>query len=92
MQQGDPLGPLLFCLLLHQHSLQLKSEFQALYLDDATLAGNCQDIVHDIQVMREAVDLGLTLNAGKCEIISNDMTTCGTLLVLLPGAQLVPSS
>lgn len=31
MQQGDFLCPLLFCLLLHQHSLQLKSEFQAFY-------------------------------------------------------------
>ena len=70
----------------------MKSEFQALYLDDATFAGNCQDLVHDIQVMKEAVDLGLTLNAGKCEIISSDMTTCGTLLVLLPGAQLVSPS
>ena len=92
VQQGDPLGPLFFCLLLHQHSLQLKSEFQALYLDDATLAGNCQYLVHDIQVIREAVDLGLTLNAGKCEIISSDMTICGTLLVSLPGVQLVPPS
>ena len=42
--------------------------------------------------MREALDLGLTLNAGKCEIISSDMTACDTLLVLLPGTQLVPPS
>ena len=34
----------------------------------------------------------LTLNAGKCEIISSDMTTCDALLVLLSGAQLVPPS
>ena len=88
MQQGDTLHPLLFCLLLHQHSLQLKSEIYALYLNDTT-AWNCQD---NIQVMREAVDLGLTLNARKCEIISSNMTTCGTLLVSLPGAQVVPSS
>ena len=40
--------------------------------------------------MREASDVGLCLNLGKCEIISSDMTTCGTLLVALPGAQLVP--
>ena len=45
---------------------------------------------NDVQVMREASDVGLCLNLGKCEIISSDMTTCGTLLVALPGAQLVP--
>ena len=42
--------------------------------------------------MRETVDLGLNLNAGKYEIISSDMTLCGTLLVSLPGTQVVPSS
>ena len=89
VQQGDPLGPLLFCLVLHQRSLHLKSEFQALYLDDVTLGGSCEDLIHDIQVMRDAADSGLTLNAGKCEIESDNMTICGTLLVALPGAKLV---
>ena len=92
VQQGDPMGPLLFCLVLHQHSSHLKSEFKALYLDDVTLGGDCQELLHDIQVMRDAADLGLTLNPGKCEIISSDMTACGTLLVSLPGAHLVTPS
>ena len=62
-------------------------------MDGTTLlARSCQNLVHDIQVMREEVDLGLTLNVRKCEIISNDMTTCGTLLLLLPGTQSVPPS
>ena len=58
-------------------------------MDDVTLGGNCQDLLHDVQVMKDASDLGLSLNAHKCEIISTNMTTCGTLLVSLPGAQLV---
>ena len=49
VQQGDPLGPLLFCLVLHRHSLQLNSEFEAHYLDDVTLGGSCEDLLHDIQ-------------------------------------------
>ena len=40
--------------------------------------------------MKDASDLGISLNARKCEIIGTNMTTCGTLLVSLPGAQLVP--
>ena len=71
VQQGDPLGPLLFCLVLHQHSLHLRSEVQTQYLDDVTLGGDCEDLVHDVQVMREASDVGLCLNLGKCEIISS---------------------
>ena len=39
VQQGDPLGPLIFCLALHQQSLHLRSDFQAMYLDDVTLGG-----------------------------------------------------
>ena len=39
VQQGDPLGPLLFCLTLHQHCSQLPSELCAMYLDDVTLGG-----------------------------------------------------
>ena len=92
LQQRDPLGPLLFCLLLHQHSLKLKSEFQAFCLDDATLAGNCQDFVHNIQGMKEAVDLGLNLNAGKCEIISSTLLHVAPYWFHSPGVQVVPSS
>ena len=92
VQQGDPLGPLLFCLVLHQHGLHLDSAFKAIYVDDVTLGGDLQDLLHNIQVIRDADALGLTLNASKCEIISTDMMTCGTLLVALPGAQLIPLS
>ena len=76
VQQGDPLGPLLFCLTLHQHCLCLRSEFNMLYLDDVTLGGDCHDLLHDLKVIKDAVKLGLTLNTTKCEIISQDLSTC----------------
>ena len=37
VQQGDPLGPLLFCLVIHPLVLRLKSEFRVFFLDDGTL-------------------------------------------------------
>ena len=54
--------------------------------------GSCEDLIHDIQVMKDAVKLGLSLNTTKCEIVCDDMTTCGTLLFELPGTQLVEVS
>ena len=92
VQQGDPLGPLLFCLTLHQHCLRLKSEFCVQYLDDVTLAGSCEDLLHDIVVMKDAEELGLLLNTNKSEIISESMTTRGLLLCSLPGAAIIEPS
>ena len=37
VQQGDPLGPLLFCLSIHKMCVKLKSELAVFYLDDGTL-------------------------------------------------------
>ena len=44
IQQGDPLGPLLFCLAIQDLISSLKSEFCVLYLDDGTLGGSLADI------------------------------------------------
>lgn len=63
VQQGDPLGPLLFCLTIHRHSLELRSEVCIMYLDDITLGGSCTDILHDLQVIADAANLGLVLNS-----------------------------
>ena len=37
VQQGDPLGPLLFCITTQQLILNLRSEFSVFYLHDGTL-------------------------------------------------------
>ena len=40
IQQGDPMGPLLFCLTLHPVLSRCSSELRIAYLDDITLGGN----------------------------------------------------
>ena len=40
VQQGDPLGPLLFSLTIHPILKMLKSELRIFYLDDGTMGGN----------------------------------------------------
>ena len=52
VQQGDPLGPLLFCLSLYHLHSQMRSEFCILYLDDVTLGGNVEDLAHDLRVFQ----------------------------------------
>ena len=88
VQQGDPLGPLLFCLTIHNMCSQLKSELRMFYLDDGTLGGTLTDVLKDLQLItKEAHSLGLQLNYGKSEIISNNTTIIQAMLTAVPGLQ-----
>ena len=70
IQQGDPLGPLLFCLTIHSLTVQLKSELKIFYLDDGTIGGAQSSVLADLKnVECIARQLGLLLNYNKTEII-----------------------
>jgi len=70
-QQGDPLGPMLFCLTIHPLLMSLKSELRIGFLDDVTLGGSENVVSDDITVVEtEAAKLGLQLNKAKCEVAS----------------------
>ena len=71
VQQGDPLGPLIFCMAIHHIMRQLHSDYKVAYLDDITIAGDSESSAADINtVEREACAVGLHLNRQKCEILS----------------------
>ena len=90
VQQGDPLGPLLFCLTLHRHSQHLVSPLVVLYLDDVTLGGHHTEICQDLRTITKLEeDLGLALNCLKSEIITSNPTVSNSLLTHLPQAQVV---
>ena len=62
-QQGDPLGPMLFCLTIHPLLLNLKSELRIGSLDDVALGGLENLLFDDIAMIEvEAVKLGLQLS------------------------------
>jgi len=70
--QGDPLGPLLFCLSIHPDLEQLKSELIAAFVDDLTLGGPADTVAADIDHIRgREAFTDLQINASKCEIISH---------------------
>ena len=80
MQQGDLLGPLLFCITIHPLIIKLKSEFRVFYLDDGTIGGPATDVLGDLHTIeQEASKLGLQLNLSKSELIGSDQLTSSIL-------------
>ena len=86
VQQGDPLGPLLFCLVLHQVvcATAIDSEcasllFHRWYKDDGVVAGPISVVlsVLSITIIKDlGPPLGLHINLSKCELFSvNDLST-----------------
>ena len=76
VQQGDSLGPLLFCHTTMGIMEHLWSELYIFYLDDCTLGGTVETVLHDLQVVeQEAGQLGLHLNQSKSEVIAKDRNT-----------------
>ena len=49
VQQGNPLGPLLFCLTTHNMVQQLHSELNLFYLDDGTRGGSLNEVLVDFR-------------------------------------------
>ena len=93
IQQGDPLGPLLFCLTIHELCSKLRSELCIFYLDDGTLGGNRSEVLQDLEVVNlEGRDLGLQLNHQKSEVISSDDSSIAAILSVLEGARTVDPS
>ena len=81
VQQGDPLGPLLFCLTLHPLLSQLQSELKIFYLDDGTVGGSTESVLHDLHYLESgAAELGLHLNQSKSELICDDMFSRNVML------------
>ena len=54
VQQGDPLGPLLFCITIQPLIQKLRSDFSVFYLDDGTIGGSRDDVQADLQLMEAA--------------------------------------
>ena len=90
IQQGDPLGPLLFCLAIHDIVQEVHSAFLVFYRDDGTLGGSVQEVLHDLSfVERAPSDLGLHLNHDK--LICGDTATRDAMLSVAPNLRSVDS-
>ena len=70
----------------------LRSELVIFYLDDGTLGGGVEDVLHDLQtVAEEAARLGLQLNHSNSEVICNDPSARAAIEASAPLAADAPS-
>ena len=83
VQQGDPLGPLIFALVLHRIVQSIDADndclnilFQAWYLDDGVLAGKKSSVLRALMLIQEmGPKLGLHVNIAKCELFCKSNAT-----------------
>ncbi|XP_076896048.1 uncharacterized protein LOC143548884 [Bidens hawaiensis] len=73
VQQGDPLGPLLFALALHPLIHQVRDGckllFHAWYLDDGMIIRDAIEVAKALDIIRsKGPSLGLELNIKKAEV------------------------
>ncbi|CAE7610039.1 unnamed protein product [Symbiodinium natans] len=92
VQQGDPLGPLLFSLALQPLASELRGgalDLAVHFLDDGVLAGDIPALGTALQLaQRRAADIGLELNLGKCELVVFGATNAQLLQPHFPAALL----
>lgn len=95
IQQGDPLGPLLFCIAIQPIVQSLQSQCNLWYMDDGIIGDEENIVMKDFEILkRKCVEIGLSLNIKKCEIFganncSHDFTRIGKDNFMLLGAPLL---
>src|SRR5215470_1232849 len=103
VQQGDPLGPMLFCLTLHPLLNSLSSDLRVGYLDDVTLGGDVHTVGNDVaRVQTDGAAISLHLNTSKFEVICQSQCPLGVSIsqfklvptdqAVLLGAPLIPGA
>ena len=76
VQQGDPLGPFLFALVLQQIVNMIYTDEEcadlshnAWYLDDGSLAGKSASVLRALNIVSsQGPALGFNINIKKCEL------------------------
>ena len=83
VQQGDPLGPLSFALVLPKALAAIDADndclhliLQTSYLDDGVLSGPRSDVRRALSLIKDpGLSLGIIINVAKCKLFNyNDVS------------------
>lgn len=93
VQQGDPLGPALFCLTINNLTRSISPEFNCWYLDDGSIGGNVNAVLSTFgYLIKESSKVGLEINFNKCELFfpsSADRDSVSKFSLLAPGIRVL---
>ena len=69
VQQEDPLGPVLFALVVDEIARSVRSPINTWYLDDATIVGPVESVCEDLRrIIPMLSDIGLEVNPPMSEV------------------------
>ena len=75
-QQGDPLGPLYFCLVFKELLESLQSELVLGFLDDVAVGDEAETVIRDFILLETtAKNIGLEVKRSKCEVVGHTNET-----------------
>ena len=88
VQQGDPMGPLLFAAKIHNVISKVAAEYPSAwciwYLDDGTVVGDLNTLnALAARLNQELNGAGLTMNIGKCHVTSATSTELFPMLRMM---------
>ena len=92
VQQGDPLGQVLFALAVDEIARSVRSPINILYLDDATIGGPAESVCEDLRrIIPMLSDIGLEVNPTKSEVSNVSCDNFQSVLIALPGVTVTES-
>jgi len=71
VQQGDPIGPALFTLAIHELTSKIKPDLNIWYLDDGwRRPTDSETVFTNATMIRDGLSsIGLEINISKCELL-----------------------
>ncbi|XP_029657541.1 uncharacterized protein LOC115231724 [Octopus sinensis] len=93
VQQGDPLGPLLFALSIDEVARNVKTPLNLWYLDDATIGGPVDVVLDELyKIVSALAKMGLIINTKKTEIINISVPIQDFGLVMEKISEILPDT
>ena len=87
VQQGDPLGPVLFALAVDEIARSVRSPINIWYKDDATIGGPVESVCEDLRrIIPMLSDIGLEVNPKKSEVSNVSCDNFQSVLLAIESA------